>query len=101
MTQETKSRIAAMRFQGYSYRNIATELGMPLDTVKTHCRRNYLTSVAIRPDSQCAGLQQSSKEEKPVAQKSIRRPECIIKRCFAEKPDETAVADVVRMLLGW
>ena len=101
MTQETKSRIAAMRFQGCSYRNIAAELGMPLDTVKTHCRRNFLTSASIKPDSPNPGFRQSSVEGKTPEQKPPCKTKYTIKRCFAEKPDETAVADVVNILLGW
>ena len=43
MTSEEKSRLSAMRKAGRSYTEIADELGISKNTVKTFCRRNGLT----------------------------------------------------------
>ncbi len=43
MTPGEKSRLAAMRKAGRSYTEIAAELGISKNTVKTFCRRNGLT----------------------------------------------------------
>lgn len=42
MTSEEKSRLASMRRAGRSYTEIALELGIPKNTVKTFCRRNHI-----------------------------------------------------------
>ena len=43
MTSEEKSRLSAMRKAGRSYTEIAAELGISKNTIKTFCRRNGLT----------------------------------------------------------
>lgn len=43
MTPDEKSRLTALRQAGRSYAEIAGELGMSKNTVKTFCRRNGLT----------------------------------------------------------
>lgn len=48
MTNEQKTRIAAMRRDGYSYSKIAADVGVNENTVKTFCRRN---PVAIAPEA--------------------------------------------------
>ena len=44
MTPDEKSRLSAMRKAGRSYTEIAAELGISKNTIKTFCRRNGLTS---------------------------------------------------------
>lgn len=46
MNTDQKNRISQMRRSGQSYNQIANELGIPKDTVKTYCRRNGLAGVA-------------------------------------------------------
>ena len=46
MTNEQKKRISSLRKEGYSYSQIARELGINENTVKTFCRRNGLTGDA-------------------------------------------------------
>ena len=43
MTPDEKSRLSTMRKAGWSYTEIAAELGISKNTVKTFCRRNELT----------------------------------------------------------
>lgn len=42
MTNEQKMKIAALRKDGYSYGDIANEIGVSEGTVKSYCRRNGL-----------------------------------------------------------
>ena len=46
MTPDEKSRLTALRQAGCSYAEIAGELGISKNTVKTFCRRNGLTGEA-------------------------------------------------------
>lgn len=48
MTKDEKNSIAQMRRDGYSYSQIARELGINENTVKTFCRRNGLTGAAMQ-----------------------------------------------------
>ncbi len=50
MTQTQKEQIAGLQRIGLGYRKIATELGLPVDTVKSYCRRHPLP----RYDTVCA-----------------------------------------------
>lgn len=43
MTENQKSKVRKMRLDGIGYKHIATELRLPLNTVKSYCRRNMLT----------------------------------------------------------
>ena len=40
MTENQKSKIRTLRRKGYGYGRIAKELDIPLNTVKSYCRRN-------------------------------------------------------------
>lgn len=42
MTAEQKQKIGRLRHKGMSYLQIASELGIPENTVKSYCRRNKL-----------------------------------------------------------
>ena len=46
MTPDEKSRLIAMRKAGRSYTEIADELGISKNTIKTFCRRNGLAPEA-------------------------------------------------------
>ena len=46
MTNEQKNRISSLRKEGHSYSQVAQELGINENTVKTFCRRNGLTGDA-------------------------------------------------------
>ena len=47
MTKDEKNSIARMRKDGCSYSQIARELGLNENTVKTFCRRKGLTGTAV------------------------------------------------------
>ena len=53
MTDLEKSKIAALRSQGYGYKKIAQELGLSLYTVKAHCKRNEPDTAAAPRDGKC------------------------------------------------
>ena len=42
MTHDEKKQIAALRGRGVSYTDIASQLGLSRDTVKSYCRRNSI-----------------------------------------------------------
>jgi len=46
MTNREKHQIDIMRRGGYSYADIADELGVPMNTVKSYCRRSQGQQVA-------------------------------------------------------
>ena len=117
MTSREKQQIAAMRSTGNSYKGIAEKLGLSVNTVKTFCRRNNLTGV--RPDAFSAedlpsetsthrllsetddGNTTDAEAPKEVTRTgaSAGRQNFRVTLEFAEEDDETAVADVIQMLL--
>ena len=53
MTPEEKNRLYALRKAGRSYTEIADEMGISKNTVKTYCRRTGLTPTAeVAPSAQ-------------------------------------------------
>ena len=53
MTDKEKQQIKALRESGVSYKDISRVVGLPINSIKTYCRRNKLTSIDVK------------KEEKP------------------------------------
>lgn len=47
MTNEQKLQIAAYRKTGMGYKQIAKELDLSVNSVKSYCRRNGLSSEAL------------------------------------------------------
>ncbi len=71
MTNEQKNRISSLRKEGYSYSQVAQELGINENTVKTFCRRNGLTGDAGKmPEPVFQGITQKPCRQcgKPVTQ---------------------------------
>lgn len=69
MNAMQKEAIRQMRYQQLGYAHIARELGLPVNTVKSHCFRNGLTPddiKAILAFCQCCG--------KPISEPSRTRP---------------------------
>ena len=117
MTDQEKQRIAVMRSVGESYKEIAKTLNLSLNTVQTFCRRNMLTGkragsfsledLSINPAVN--GLLSVSNDGNTNANKtsvnlentgvSRRQPTVEVKLEFADEPDETAIRDVLRMLM--
>ena len=117
MTDQEKQRIAVMRSVGESYKEIAKTLNLSLNTVQTFCRRNMLTGkragssdpedLSIKPAAN--GLLSVSNDGNTNANKtsvnlensgvSRGRPAVKVKLEFADEPDETAIRDILRMLM--
>lgn len=53
MTNEQRECITAMRQQGRGYTEIATELSISKNTVKSFCRRNALKNVSEKDTPRC------------------------------------------------
>lgn len=45
MTNQEKASIEELRIRGMGYKKIASELNLPLNTVKTYCKRHLKTKV--------------------------------------------------------
>ena len=45
LTEEQINEIHTLRSKSVSYRKIATTMGIPLDTVKSHCRRHRIMPI--------------------------------------------------------
>lgn len=69
MNAMQKEAIRQMRYQQLGYAQIARELGLPVNTVKSHCFRNGLT-----PDGLRATLAFCQHCGKPITEKSKTRP---------------------------
>lgn len=50
MTWDEKEKITYLREEGYGYKVIASKLSLPLDTVKSYCKRNNLAGIARRKE---------------------------------------------------
>ena len=114
MTDQEKQRIAVMRSTGKSYKEIAKTLKLSLNTVQTFCRRNRLTGARAGSSatedlsiiSAANGLISAPKDGNSNGAEAPGRPGVKRKQRpvrvqleFAEEADETAVADVLRMLM--
>ena len=116
MDAATKSKIAYMRQAGQGYAAIARVLDVPVNTVKTFCRRNGLTG--DRRDMYPKKKSNSSRTidllyrknrgntTVPEGDESLENTGisgiptvCTVTVSFADSPDETAVADVMKMLM--
>ena len=117
MTDQQKQRNAVMRSAGESYKQIAKALDLSLNTVQTFCRRNMLTGkraggsapkdLSMKPAVN--GLLSVSNDGNTNADKtsgnlekigdSRGRPAVKVELEFAEEADETAIRDVLRMLM--
>ena len=89
MTNEQKSRIAQLKAEGKSYGEIARELGIPRTTVSNFCLRNNLLRAQFRGNTVHAGS---------VEKQSV--PACKVTVTYAEKPNEAALADALKILMN-
>lgn len=117
MTDQEKQRIAVMRSLGESYNEIAGKLNLSVNTVKTFCRRNQLTGVraAVSVSEDLPAIQatlglisgadggNSTDAGKPESLENIsdtrKRHTFTVKLEFADHDDETAISDVIQMLM--
>ena len=96
MTVEQKDKITALRNSGKSYAEIARELGLGKSTVSNFCLRNGVeTGRNNLPETpfRVNTVQVGSVEKQSV-------PACKVTVTFAEKPNETALADALRILMN-
>ena len=112
MTSHEKQRIAVMRSEGMSYNAIATELGIPVNSVKTFCRRNSLGGVRaienLSSDEEQTGLIDAENRGNSTTAVGLESPESAriplsqqakVKLIFSEISDDDAITDVLRMLM--
>lgn len=117
MTDQEKQRIAVMRSAGESYKEIAKTLNLSLNTVQTFCRRNQLTGtrggVSAHKDFSAKAatdaLLSASKGGNSTAVEtperfvntgvSRKQPAFKVKLEFANADDNSAITDILRMLM--
>lgn len=119
MTQEQKTRIAQLRQQNVGYASIARELSLSINTVKAFCRRNDLSGTrdqGVQPiqtlssdvpqtDLHSGGnrgnstthSRQGSPENTGLSE---AQPFWDISVSYADAQDETAITDVLSMLMN-
>ena len=106
MTDLEQRRIVVLRSEGKSYNAISRELNLPVNTVKTFCRRNRLggsraqaqiSETTSKVDLISTNDRGNSSVEPEKA--AVRKNTWKVNVCFSEQPDETAIDDVLAMLL--
>lgn len=99
MTLEQKQAIEALRLQGIGYVSVATRLGLSVNTVKSYCRRNSLSTTVLS-----GGI--LIKKGRPklsddcAAKKDKAPTECEVTLSYKESPDTRAVTDVMMTLMN-
>ena len=119
MTDYQKKRITLMRKQNVGYATIAKELRLSLGAVKQFCRRNGLQSGTLETDTQPENISESQPDVDLISTENrgnnttVNKPGhlektgfsegqtvCEISISYADTADETAVADVLNMLMN-
>ena len=92
MTTEQKDRIISLRISGKSYTEIAQELGLGKSTVSNFCLRNGINNLLSTP------VRGNVVDAGSVEKQSV--PACKVTVTFAEKANEAALADALRILIA-
>lgn len=119
MTEEQKNTITAMRHDQYSYTAIANRLSLSVNTIKAFCRRNALDSRQLTNDERIRDLSETMLSDGLIlsrnrgntadttAQKRpgyTSKPRMLVDYgvtvSYADEPDESAVMDVLRILMN-
>ena len=114
MTDQEKQRISVLRSQGESYKAISETLKISINSVKTFCRRGHLTGIRRekdlkKPSEKINLIDDENRGNTVTAEASevIKNPDYStsrkaykVKLVFAETPDETAIPDVLEMLIN-
>lgn len=115
MDDAQKKKIQKLRNNGAGYSEIAKVMGLPVNTVKTFCRRNGLTGDRRETqlpkrsrnnrkyyliDAEDRGNSTSPETSAGLGNAGVLRNRVAVEVTvsFADDPDETAVADVMNML---
>ena len=117
MTDAQKKTISNMRENGSGYNEIAREMKLPLNTIKTFCRRNNLTgnrrgTQTENKPAKCSESGLISDENRGNTTRADQpgslvnavvpddHPVCEVTVSYAEETDETAIADVLNLLMS-
>ncbi len=111
ISDKTAMKISALRHSGKSYSEVAHQLLLSVNTVKTYCRRNGLQSFMVgetykpsarkEPDhwiKEACAFNADMESHRRAVKKGEKTPACEITFCFAEKDDPTVVADIMTIL---
>lgn len=118
MTDFQRQRVQSLRKSGIGYAAIASELQLPLGTVKAFCRREKLQNSDLMALFQGKETSESSAEmnllysenrgntvvsesSKPIENiEAFKGKRYRVSVSFSEKPDESAQHDVLTMLMN-
>ena len=92
MTVEQKDRITALRNSGKSYAEIARELRLGKSTVSNFCLRNGINNLLSDP------VRGNTVHAGSVEKQSV--PACKVTVTYAEKPNEAALANALKILMN-
>ena len=92
MTTEQKDRIIGLRNSGKSYAEIAQDLGLGKSTVSNFCLRNGINNLLSTPFR--GNVVHAGNAEKQSV------PACKVTVAYAEKPNEAALADALKILMN-
>ena len=109
MTIAEKQRIIRLREQGLGYAQIANRMGLSKSTVSTFCKRNGLAEETKEKPQKprnyllSGGTHGKTSTDLPQPTTLVAEPKdlditCKVTVSYAEKPDETVVADVLEIL---
>ena len=106
MTNTQKRQITRLREQGLGYAQIANRLGLSKSTVSTFCKRNELDEekpLKSKNSLLSGGFRGNTVTDLPqpttvVPDLDGQENICTVTVTYADRPDETAVADVLEIL---
>ena len=96
MSPTQKQKIEEMRKKGMGYGAIAKQMQMPLNTIKSFCRRNNLASDM---PGMCPAPVPRKKPNKNRRKKEPPKIFCEVTVSYNENPSSLAVADVMQTLM--
>ncbi len=111
MTENQKQVITDLRTKGIGYAAIAKRLSISVNTVKAYCRRSGLSgnqnAVDAQPEnvsvtSHPNGLLYSRNRGNSTVRRSVKGAQHSVELTvtYAEKPDGSAITDVLSMLIS-
>ncbi len=76
MQLDEKNRIKQLREEGLGYKKIASEMGISVNTVKSYCRNNNLTSSHILSKTFCKECGKEIKQKQKCKKRVFCSDEC-------------------------
>ena len=98
MSPAQKQMIEELRRKGMGYGAVAKQMNLPLNTIKTFCRRHNLASNMQESTPVCV-LKPHKKRSAPKPKKQMPMVLCEVTVSYNEDASAAAVADVMQTLM--